>query len=180
MKAAVFFDRDGVLNEVRLIDGSGIAPWQVDQFKLFPDAPAAVRRVVDAGFLAIVVTNQPEITTGELQRDELERIHAVLKRDVPVHAVYYCPNHKSDGCACHKPKPGLLEQARREWDIDFSKSFLIGDRWRDIGAANAAGCTGILLERPYSGDCTGPCAPAHKVRTLAEAVDWVLQRRTGL
>jgi D-glycero-D-manno-heptose 1,7-bisphosphate phosphatase len=180
MKAAVFFDRDGVLNEVRLIDGSGIAPWSVDQFKLMPDARDAVRRVVDAGFLAIVVTNQPEITTGELKREELERIHSVLKREVPVHAIYYCPHHKSNGCGCHKPMPGLLDQAKRDWDIDFSKSFLIGDRWRDIGAANAAGCTGILLERSYSGDCTGPCAPAHRARTLGEAVDWVLQRRTAV
>ncbi len=179
MKGAVFFDRDGVLNEVRLMDGSGIAPWHVDQFKIMPDAHDAVKAVVDAGYLAIVVTNQPEITTGELEQAELHRMHDLLQQRVPVHAIYYCPHHKSDGCECHKPKPGLLEQAQREWDIDFTKSFMIGDRWRDIGAGNAVGCTGGLVERPYSGDCTGPCAPAHRVRTLGEAVAWVLQARSG-
>ncbi len=177
MKGAVFFDRDGVLNEVRLIDGSGIAPWHMDQFKILPDARKAVQTIVDAGYLAIVVTNQPEITTGELLPEELERIHAALKQQVPVHAIYCCPHHKSDGCLCHKPKPGLLEQAQREWKIDFSKSFLIGDRWRDIGAGNAVGCSSILLERAYSGDCTGAYAPAHRVGTLMEAVAWVLHRR---
>ena len=140
---------------------------------MLPEAREAVQAVAEAGFLTIVVTNQPELATGELPLETLKAMHQQLMERVPLTAIYVCPHLASDGCGCHKPKPGLLERARDEWQIDLPSSFLIGDRWRDIEAGNRVGCRTILIRRPYS----GPCRPMYEVGDLLEGVAWVLRRR---
>lgn len=173
VKPAVFLDRDGVLNRVVLSGGRPRAPLRLEDFEVVRDAPAAVQTLLDAGFLAIGVTNQPELASGELPAATLAEMHRRLLADVPLTALYVCPHRAWEGCACHKPEPGLLERAAAERGVDLTASFLIGDRWRDIEAGNRAGCTTVLIERPYSGDCR----PVHRVGDLASAVSWVLGRR---
>lgn len=173
MKAAVFFDRDGVLNRACLLNGRPRAPLRIEDFEISPEAEKAVRAVLEGGFLAIGITNQPELASGELSAEILEKMHNQLFERVPLTTMYVCPHDAADDCGCHKPKPGLLERARDEYGIDLRASFLIGDRWRDIEAGNAAGCTTVLIRRPYS----GKCQPAHIVSNLPQAVSWVLGRR---
>lgn len=151
MKRAVFFDRDGILNRAILREGRAYAPLTLKDFIISPEAAEAVTQVHRAGFLAIVVTNQPEIARGQLSWSTLVAMHQRLRGIVPVDDIYVCPHDSGAGCDCHKPQPGLLHQAAHDWNLNLSASFLIGDRWRDIGAAQAAGCYSILIERVYSG-----------------------------
>lgn len=148
MKRAVFFDRDGVLNQLVMREGRLRAPLTLDDFVILPGAIEAVSRVQRAGFLAIVVTNQPEIARGQLAWRTLTMMHQCL---CAVDAIYTCPHDSMDGCNCRKPQPGLLLEAVRDWNLDLSVSYLIGDSWRDIGAGHAAGCYTILIERAHSG-----------------------------
>jgi len=152
MNRAVFFDRDGVLNKAIVRQGRAYAPLTLDEFIIEADASKAVDLVRRAGFRTFVVTNQPEIARGQLSWVTLTAMHQRLRDDVALDGIYVCPHDSSEGCACHKPEPGLLKQAASDWDLDLSSSFLIGDRWRDIGAGRAAKCYTILVEREYSGN----------------------------
>jgi D-glycero-D-manno-heptose 1,7-bisphosphate phosphatase len=153
------------------VDGKPYAPTRVEDFVLVAEAPAQVQRLRDAGFLCIVFTNQPELASGELLSSDLDEMHRQMRAAIPLDDVYFCPHARNDGCTCYKPKTGMLEDAVATWDVDLSQSYVIGDRWRDIGAGKAVGCYSILLARPYS-DCDYADA---NVQTLTEAVDTVLR-----
>ena len=171
-RRAVFLDRDGVLAEAIVrADGKSYAPTRVQDFQLVAEAPAQVQRLRDAGFLCIVFTNQPELANGELASSDLDEMHRAMRTAIPLDDVYVCPHDKSERCRCHKPATGMLDDAAARWDVDLATSFVIGDRWRDIGAGRTAGCFSILLDRPYSA-----CELADaRVQTLTEAVDTVLR-----
>jgi D-glycero-D-manno-heptose 1,7-bisphosphate phosphatase len=150
-RKALFFDRDGVIN-VLLDDGSisGRSPYAIQELEVVSVAREAVTRSLQMGFLPLVITNQPGLARGHIHEDELESIHDQLMREVPgIEAFYVCP-HAGSGCVCRKPKPGLLIWAAKQHGVDLSESWIIGDRWIDIGAGRAAGCRTVLVERPYS------------------------------
>jgi len=175
VKRAVFLDRDGVLVEPVVRDGRAIAPLTLDAFSIVPSAAADVRRLRRAGLPCIVFTNQPELAQGSLAPSALATMHAALRQTVAVDDVLVCPHHASSGCACHKPRPGMLYQAARTWGVSLADSYVIGDRWRDIEAGCAGGCYTILLDRPYSACSTADA----RVGSLTEAVDLVLARIGG-
>jgi D-glycero-D-manno-heptose 1,7-bisphosphate phosphatase len=155
LKRAVFFDRDGVLNEAIVRDGIPHPPASVDDVRIAAGARDAVRAVRDAGWLAIVVTNQPDIARGATTHARVEAINAAIAAQLDVDAVYTCPHDDADACDCRKPKPGLLVKAAREHGIDLARSYLVGDRAKDIACGRAAGCTTIFLDAGYpetSGD----------------------------
>jgi D-glycero-D-manno-heptose 1,7-bisphosphate phosphatase len=168
----VFLDRDGVLVETHVRDGAAYAVTTLAEFRVEPGAAEQVARLRAAGLLCIVFTNQPEVARGIIAPAVLDAMHDLLRAAMPLDDVYVCPHDEGDGCACRKPRPGMLEAAAARWDVSLPHSFVIGDRWRDIDAGKAAGCYTVLLERPYS----GPSAPDAPVATLAEAVDAVLAR----
>jgi D-glycero-D-manno-heptose 1,7-bisphosphate phosphatase len=169
----VFLDRDGVLvEEIVRADGQAYAPTSFADFKLVPEAAAEVDRLRAAGFACVVVTNQPEIARGLLDPAVLESMHDHLRANVAVEAVMVCPHVDNDRCGCRKPRPGMLTAAASQLDLQLTNSYLVGDRWRDIDAGRAVGCSTVLLERSYSN-----CATADaRVQTLHEAVDWILAR----
>lgn len=171
-RPAVFLDRDGVLVEAIEREGRAYAPLSLSGLRVVPGARREVARLREAGFLCFVVTNQPEVARGELPLPTLEKMHGLLRRSVVPDEIFVCAHDSSDGCACHKPKPGMLLAAGEKWGVDLARSFLVGDRWRDIEAGRAVGAFTILLERPYSESST---ADAH-VATLGEAVDLILRR----
>lgn len=169
---AVFLDRDGVLAEAIVrADGKAYAPTRVADFRLVEGAAEQVQRLRDAGFLCIVFTNQPELANGLLRPADLDEMHRQLRAALPLDDVYVCPHDKSAGCRCHKPATGMLEDAAARWGIDLARSYVVGDRWRDVEASRAAGCYAVLIERSYS---AARWADA-RVATLAEAVDAVLR-----
>jgi D-glycero-D-manno-heptose 1,7-bisphosphate phosphatase len=171
-RRAVFFDRDGVLNKAVVRDGRPFPPASADEVEITAGAEDATRALKDAGFLLIVVSNQPDVARGTTSRESVEAINARLAAVLPIDRFVMCYHQDSDNCDCRKPKPGMLLSSARELDIDLASSFLVGDRWRDIEAGKAAGCATIFID--YSYDERRPERPGHKASSLAEAVDIIL------
>jgi histidinol-phosphate phosphatase family protein len=179
---AVFLDRDGVLNEVRLDNGMPRPPASVADLRVVDGARKALERLRNAGFTLVVVTNQPDVPRGATTREAVEEINSALRAELPVDAVYACYHDTADDCDCRKPRPGLLQRAARDLGLDLSRSWLVGDRWVDIAAARAAGAAGVLVDRPYSWARTsdGGAPPDLRAELLAgsvsEATDAILER----
>jgi D-glycero-D-manno-heptose 1,7-bisphosphate phosphatase len=148
-RPAVFLDRDGVLNDVTVRDGTPLPPADVAQMRILPGVVDACQRLKDLGFVLVVVTNQPDLARGRQTREELDRMHAFLAEQLPLDDIAVCPHDDVDGCPCRKPKPGLLLDAADRLGLDLATSFCVGDRWRDIEAANRAGVTSIYIDRDY-------------------------------
>ena len=120
----------------------------------------------------IIVTNQPDVARGMLARDVVEAMHERLRAEVEIDDVLVCWHDDADGCACRKPKPGLLLEGAERHGVDLTKSFMVGDRWRDVEAGLRAGCRTVWIDCGY--DEQGPLtAPDHSCRSLAEAVEWI-------
>lgn len=153
---AIFLDRDGTVNRYVGFLRS------IDEMELLPGAAEAIRRINESGYLAILVTNQPVIARGEVTEAELQEIHNKLetllgREGAYLDAIHYCPHHPHKGfegevpelkfdCACRKPKPGMLLQAAKDYNIDLTASWMVGDRESDIQAGQAAGCRTALVE----------------------------------
>jgi D-glycero-D-manno-heptose 1,7-bisphosphate phosphatase len=172
VRRAVFLDRDGVINANIERDGRPVAPTMLAEFRLLPGVGEAVARLKQNGFVVVVVTNQPDIATGRTERAVLEAMHREMRRHVAVDDVKICPHVDGDHCDCRKPKPGLILQAARERDIDLPASYVVGDRWRDIEAGRAAGCTTIFVDYGYPQE--QPNHPDKVVGSLTEAVSVIL------
>jgi D-glycero-D-manno-heptose 1,7-bisphosphate phosphatase len=173
LKRAVFFDRDGVLNEAVVRDGVPHPPESIDDVRIVAGASDAVRDVREAGWLAIVVTNQPDIARGSTTLERVEAINAAIAGQLGIDAVYMCPHDDADACECRKPKPGLLFEAARERGIDLARSVLVGDRAKDIASGRAAGCVTIFLDNGYA-ETKGDPEADHTVRTPAQAASIIL------
>lgn len=151
MKTAIFFERDGVLNLARTERNNQVAPLSSDDFKINPDAVAALRELKAAGFLLIATTNQPGLSRGVLPRRELDRMHDMLKRQLPLDDILVCPHDQSDRCTCRKPGTGLLLEASFKYHLDLGLCFVVSDKWQDAQAAQVVGATSLLLRSPWIG-----------------------------
>lgn len=155
---AIFLDRDGTINKY-----VGFLK-KPEEFELIDGAAEAIRMINHSGYLCIVISNQPVIARGDCSFEVLQAIHDKMetllgKEGAFVDAIYYCPHHPDKGfegerpeykldCNCRKPKPGLLLQAAKDWNIDLSQSYMIGDSERDLEAGRNAGCIqAILIEQ---------------------------------
>jgi D-glycero-D-manno-heptose 1,7-bisphosphate phosphatase len=162
---AIFLDRDGTINEyVGFLNN-------IDQFILLDGVTEAIKKINIAGYLAIVVTNQPVIARGEISIEELDEIHNKMetllgKEGAYLDAIYYCPHHPHRGykgerpefkiaCDCRKPKPGMLLKAAEDYNIDLKHSWIVGDGENDIKAGKAAGCkTALIGKEQYDQEMT--------------------------
>ena len=148
-RPAVFLDRDGVINEVSVRDGTPIPPRTLADMRLIAGVPEACSRLHELGYTLVVITNQPDIARGTQTRDEVDRMHTFLRQRLPLDEIVVCPHDDVDGCECRKPKPGMILDAARRLNLDLGSSFSIGDRWRDVEAAQRAGVPAIYIERHY-------------------------------
>lgn len=176
MRQAVFLDRDGVLNGTIVRNGGPCPPSSVAELKILPGVVEACTSLHEAGFLTIVVTNQPDVAQGTQRREVVEAINQVLRRQLPLDDIRVCYHDDADRCPCRKPEPGLLLGAAQDWDIDLSASFMVGDRWKDIEAGRSAGCKTVFVDHGYTE--RQPDNTDHRVGSLVEAVGWILQHRT--
>ncbi len=174
MKPCVFLDRDGVLNRTFIKRGRPVAPRRLKDFRLLPGTAKAVRSLRAAGFTIVVATNQPDIANGLVTVERVESMHRRLRERLPLDAVMVCPHNDRNRCSCRKPKPGMLRQAARRLGIDLSRSFMVGDRWRDIVAGRDAGCYTILVDRGYREGF--PVEPDLRVNSLPAAAQKILSR----
>lgn len=149
MKPAVFLDRDGIVNRAVVRDGKPYPPAALEEFELLPGVEETIFSLRVAGYLVIVVTNQPDVATGVQRRQVVEAMHDKLRAAGLCDDIKVCYHTDSDGCNCRKPKPGMLIEAAREWQIDLARSFMVGDRWRDVAAGKAAGCYTFFVDYEY-------------------------------
>jgi D-glycero-D-manno-heptose 1,7-bisphosphate phosphatase len=185
MRPAVFLDRDGTLNEdVGYLD-------RVERFHVFPFTTEAMRVLSRAGYRLVVVTQQNGIALGFVDEPRVQDIHRLLVErlaaaDVPVDGVYYCPHNPHATveqyrveCDCRKPRPGMLQRATRELDLDLTRSVIVGDRWRDLQMGASIGVPGVLVRTGY-GETEARSVPDGQrplaiVGNVMEAAGWILR-----
>ena len=173
-RPAVFLDRDGVLNRAVVRDGKPLPPPGLHHLEILPGTASALKELRAHGFPLYVITNQPDVARGNLTRDEVDAMNRKLQSELPIDDIFVCYHDDADQCACRKPSPGLLFQARRRHNIDLARSFVVGDRWRDIDAGHAAGCKTILIDYGYR-ERKAAQPPEAVVHSLREAADWIIQ-----
>jgi D-glycero-D-manno-heptose 1,7-bisphosphate phosphatase len=130
MKLGVFVERDGVLNQIRVERQHQVSPLTLEELHIQKDAAGLLKKLKAAGLFIIATTNQPGISRGYQNRRELDRMHDMLRRTLPLDDLLVCPHDESDRCPCRKPKPGLLMEAAFKWHLDLDRSFVISDKWR--------------------------------------------------
>lgn len=168
-------DRDGVINRAIVRDGKPFPPADLASLEILPGVSAAMKLLHEAGWLLIVVTNQPDVARGTARRADVESINAHLQKWLPIDEFRTCFHDSSDGCNCRKPLPGALIAASDSHGIDLASSYMVGDRWRDTEAGERAGCKTIFLDYGYNEK--QPENFNHRVRSLVEAADIILGRQ---
>jgi D-glycero-D-manno-heptose 1,7-bisphosphate phosphatase len=172
---AVFLDRDGVLNRVVLRDRRAYPPASAEELDFLPGVAQATADLRRVGFRLIVVTNQPDVGKGIQTRQAVEAMHERVRRSLPVDDIKVCYHVDRDECGCRKPRPGMLLAAAREWGVNLGQSYMIGDRWRDVGAGKAAGCKTVWVRCDY--DEPPAEGPDAVVASLLEASGLILAGR---
>lgn len=172
MRRAVFLDRDGVINRAIVRDGKPFPPSSMAELDILPGVEDALKKLHAAGYLLIVVTNQPDVARGITNKEGVEQINNFLNAKLPIDEFRTCYHDSDDGCSCRKPLPGALLDAAREHEIDLSKSFMVGDRWRDIEAGTSAGCKTFFINYSYLEQ--RPETPDFIVSSLYEAQTIIL------
>ena len=184
MRVAVFLDRDGTINEEM-----GYLN-HIDRFVLIPGAVAAIRSINESGLKAVVVTNQSGAARGYFPKELIDQVHQKMsdlleEEGAFLDGIYSCTHtppskEESGGCGCRKPKIGLMKQAALELNLDLEKSYVVGDRFKDVEMARNAGAKAILALTGYGKGELEFLGPSSKVQAdfvaedLAEAVEWIL------
>jgi D-glycero-D-manno-heptose 1,7-bisphosphate phosphatase len=169
---AVFLDRDGVINAAVVRGGKPYPPARVEDVEILPGVAGALRDLKAAGYALVVVTNQPDVARGTQTRAAIDAIHARLRAELTLDAIYACFHDDADHCACRKPAPGMLLDAAGDLGLDLAGSVMVGDRWRDIAAGVAAGCRTIFINHHYAE--TQPTTFDVELSSLADAAAWIL------
>lgn len=172
-KRGVFLDRDGVLSRVIHRDGKACSARSLEEFELLPALEGSLETLAKAGYVLLVVTNQPDVRRGLMPLPVLESMNRRLMDRFGsrgVRKVYFCPHDDSDRCGCRKPAPGMLLEGAREWDLDLSRSFMVGDRRTDAEAGRRAGCKTLLIRTEENRDAR----PDYWAEDLADACRIIL------
>ena len=174
MNRAVFIDRDGVLNLPVVRSGLPYPPQTLSEFQLYPEAPEACTVLRHAGFLLVLVTNQPDVGRGAQALSVVDAMHQRLQETITLDRIEICTAADDNAFDAHrrKPAPGMLLDAAKVLNIDLSRSYMIGDRWRDIDAGHAAGCVTIFIARGYTEKLHQ--TPHYQTSNLLEAANLVL------
>jgi D-glycero-D-manno-heptose 1,7-bisphosphate phosphatase len=181
-RPAVFLDRDGTLNVQVIRDGKPYPPRNVDEFRLFPGVPEACAQLAAAGYVLVVATNQPDVGRGTQSQAVVEAMHAKLQQLVPAIARVEVSYHPGREHAPHlpadprrKPEPGMLLDAARDLGLDLARSWMIGDRWRDIDCGKRAGVRTVFIDFGYAEELRA--APDFTVHSFTEAAAVILRSR---
>ena len=181
LKKVVFLDRDGTINRD---SPEYIKSWS--EFEFLPESMAALKRLNQNGFTAIVITNQSAVPRNFISREELDYLHTMMRKQVTaggghIKDIFFCPHMPTDGCNCRKPQAGLIIQAQRKYAIDLESAVMIGDSAKDIECARNAGCCSTVLVKTGNGSTAeGELAargitPDYTAEHLGEAADWVVK-----
>ena len=170
---AVFLDRDGVINQAIIKKGKPYPPNSLSELKIISGVQEALQNLKAAGFLLIIITNQPDVARGITNKSTVEKINNNLKQNLLLDDIFICYHDDQDKCNCRKPLPGLILQAANKYDIDLNTSFMVGDRWRDVKAGQKAGCKTIWVSAGYN-EQKLKLSPDFEVKSLKEGSDLIL------
>jgi D-glycero-D-manno-heptose 1,7-bisphosphate phosphatase len=173
---AVFLDRDGVINRPIVVDGKPYPARTIADFEILPGVGQACADLKNAGYLLVVVTNQPDVGRGILKKEIVEAIHETMMQHLPIDRVEVCYHAGAtfgEKCNCRKPQPGMLITAAAALDSDLSRSYMVGDRWRDIECGRRAGCRTIFIDWRHNEELREP--PDFSCENLGGAVQWILR-----
>jgi D-glycero-D-manno-heptose 1,7-bisphosphate phosphatase len=177
-RRAVFLDRDGVLNRPVVRLGKPFPPADLASFEIYPDASDSCRLLKAEGLLLVVVTNQPDVGRGLQSRDVVEAMHRRLQEALPLDRIEVCFDpDDTTASGYHKPAPGMLFRAADALGIDLRRSYMVGDRWRDVDCGRAAGCTTVFVDRGYEERLRSPADVT--VHGLLEAAEWITEKESG-
>ena len=171
-RRAVFLDRDGVLTRAVMREGRPYPPASAAEVEILPGVVEVLRGLKEAGFVLIVVSNQPDVARGTTPRETVEAINAYLAKRLPIDRFITCYHDDGDNCDCRKPRSGMLLTGAREFDLDLASSYMVGDRWRDVEAGNAVGCKTIFIDYEY--DEQRPQLCDFQVISMVEAASIIL------
>jgi D-glycero-D-manno-heptose 1,7-bisphosphate phosphatase len=174
LKAAIFLDRDGVINDAIVRDGRPYPPASLDQVVIRSPTVMALRRLADSGLALYGCTNQPDVARGTTARETVDAINGHILAHTPIIEIATCWHDDTDDCDCRKPRPGLILDLARRYSVDPALSWMVGDRWRDVSAGAAAGCRTIFIDYGYAEPFKGP-APDVVVGSLSEAAEHILR-----
>ena len=172
MVKAVFLDRDGVLNSASVRNGRPYPPKDLSSVRIIDGVHEALTALKVAGWMLIVVTNQPDVARGTTSKDVVEDINSFLARALPIDHFYTCYHDSIDNCECRKPLAGSFFKAHAEYGIELSNSYMVGDRWVDMHAGQLAECKTIFIDYGYSEK--RPSFFDYEVRSLLEASKIIL------
>ncbi|MEM8648022.1 MAG: HAD-IIIA family hydrolase [Pseudomonadota bacterium] len=177
LKRAVFLDRDGVLTVPEFRNGRSYAPKTLETLEFYPDAPEAVNRLKEAGFMLIVVTNQPDVGAGLVDRSVIDEMHVRLRQSMAVDDVEVSTETRdqAEGLVTDRRKPGIgmLMSAAKRWNIDLESSYMVGDRASDVEAGLAAGCSCVFIDLGYTSELMAEGQKA-TVSSVSEAAAWIV------
>ncbi len=169
---AVFLDRDGVLNRAKVILNKPYPPSTMEEMEILPGVHESIQLLKHAGFILIVITNQPDVARGTADINLVNTMNNYILTELDVDEIKCCFHDDSENCLCRKPKPGMIFEAVNKWDIDLSLSYLIGDRWRDIETAKNTDVTTILIDNQYD---EKKVSADFECSNFEEAVNYILK-----
>jgi D-glycero-D-manno-heptose 1,7-bisphosphate phosphatase len=173
MRRAVFLDRDGVINRAVVREGKPYPPESLAKMEILPGVSEALVALHNAGYMLIVVTNQPDVARGTTPKSVVDEINIHLANCLPIDEFRTCYHDSGDGCNCRKPLPGAIISVAKQHAIDLDRSYMVGDRWRDIEAGRRAGCRTVFVYYGY--DEKQPEIFDYQVGSLSEAVEIILR-----
>jgi len=176
-RRAIFLDRDGVLNRSVVREGKPYPPANADEVEILPGVAAALEKLKAAGYLLIVVSNQPDVARGTTTRAAVEAINERLAQGLALDEFRMCYHDGPDNCHCRKPRPGMLTDAAREHGLDLAACVMVGDRWRDVEAGQRAGCRTVFIDYGYGEKQPERCDI--RAASLAEATEILLRSGTA-
>lgn len=168
---AIFFDRDGILNNVIIKNNKPYSPLSLKNFKIKKKLKKKVK-ILKKEYLLFVVTNQPEVSRGNLKLSILKKQNQLLMNFFKIKRIYVCTHDNSDNCECRKPKTGLFKKAKKENNFQFNESFLIGDRWKDISAGNKLNIKTLFIDYGYNEK--RPKKYLKKFKTVYQALNFII------
>ena len=173
LRPAVFIDRDGVVNSALIRHGKPFAPRSIKELVILDGVKEAISLLHEHGFITVVITNQPDIAHGHTTPEVVFEIHQAISKETGLQNFFICSHNDQNQCECRKPKIGLIQVATQDLDIDIAKSFIIGDRWKDIEAGQRAGCQCFFIDNNYPEK--RPVPPYHTVASLLEAARIIVE-----
>ena len=171
LNKAFFLDRDGVINHSVIINNKPSAPRNIEEFKIIDQVEEALNIFKKKGFLNIIVTNQPDVENESLKKEIVLEMHNTIYKKLNIDDIFTCYHNDLNNCFCRKPKPGMIHSAKDKWNIDLSKSFLVGDRWRDIDLANNLNIKNFFIDYEYNEK--RPENFTYKIKNLIDVVKFL-------